>query len=76
MFDWIKKLAIMKYVASAIRKLLAMLGMYLLTKIDIDAGIINAFIESTTNFLIALAPIVVSFLWSWVTKAKKVKADE
>lgn len=71
MLDWLKKIAINKYAASIIRTALVALGVYLTTRLGIEKGIVDAFIQSTTELLLSLLPIVIAQVWSLIEKARR-----
>lgn len=67
--DWLKKLLSMTIIKSLIRKGLAVLSGWLLATIpEVGAETIAQFIDSASQIITALLPIIVSIIWSLVEK--------
>lgn len=71
MLEWLKKLAINKYAGSLIRTALVALGAYLTAKLGLEKGMVDAFVQSTTELLLSLLPIVIAQVWSLIEKARR-----
>lgn len=68
MIKWLQQKLIGKYLASTIRTALAALGGFLIARFGLDEGLVAALIANTTEVILALAPLLLAQIWSWVQK--------
>lgn len=70
MLEWLKQKILTKYTGSIIRTVLAALGGYLIAQYGLDSEIVEKFISSTTEVLVAVLPLVIAQIWSLIQKYK------